>query len=309
MDLEIITVGSRGILFHYSDVKMDSLNEPVNIYVINGKNHLFICDTHLGPDVMKEVVSYLDEQGMTSKPIIVFNSHYDPDHVFGNCFFKDELIISHSKCRSLLETKGEELLEQFEKLKKGNVEIVLPNVVFEKRISFEDEGIEFLHTPAHTEDSSSCIDYPEKILFAGDNILLEPLPYLDRSDVAEFKETLEFYKSLLLSGKIEQIVTTHTDIVTDTKQIDELLNYLENYNSFTVDISNYSFRYKLIHYNNLSEHAKQFQEKGNNQQAIDFSKAAFSMLTELEPEATEDLLKQIVAEKERIKTALSELEE
>ena len=68
---------------------MDSLNEPLNVYVINGTNHVFICDTHLGPDIMKEVVSYLEEQGMTSKSIIVINSHYDPDHVFGNCFFQE----------------------------------------------------------------------------------------------------------------------------------------------------------------------------------------------------------------------------
>ena len=143
---------------------------------------------------------------------------------------------------------------------------------------------------------------------AGDNILQEPLPYIDRSDVVEFKETLEFYRSLLQSGKIEKIVTSHnTELITDTKQIDELINYLENFSTLTVDTSNFILRYKLIHYNNLSEYANKFQEKGNAKQAIDFFEEALAILDDIAKEATEDLQKQIVTEKERIKTALSEL--
>ena len=64
-------VGTRGFFFSFDDPYFTT------IYVISGKNRIFICDTFLGPDPMKEVLNFLDKEGVKDKEIVVFNTHYD----------------------------------------------------------------------------------------------------------------------------------------------------------------------------------------------------------------------------------------
>jgi flavorubredoxin len=81
--MEITTIGSRGVVFTFDDLSTDEYDSPTNVYVINGKEHIFICDTFLGSDSMKGVTDYI-EKNFDEKPIIIFNSHYDYDHHWGN---------------------------------------------------------------------------------------------------------------------------------------------------------------------------------------------------------------------------------
>jgi glyoxylase-like metal-dependent hydrolase (beta-lactamase superfamily II) len=52
----------------------------------------------------------------------------------------------------------------------GEVEICLPNLVFEKELYFPDDKIRIIYTPGHTVDSISVIDEVEKVIHVGDNI-------------------------------------------------------------------------------------------------------------------------------------------
>jgi glyoxylase-like metal-dependent hydrolase (beta-lactamase superfamily II) len=181
-------VGSRGTLFTFEDLG------GTNVYIIEGARYRFICDTFLGPDPMEEIKQYTEDRS-GPKPYIVFNSHADWDHIWGNCAFRHEMILAH---RTVIARMGEEAardLARFGVHKKGPVELVPPTVLFDSEVLFLEEGVRFFHTPGHTEDSSSCLDLVDGVLFVGDN-LEEPVPYVSFGDVQRYIETLRSYAAL-----------------------------------------------------------------------------------------------------------------
>ncbi|MCT4620458.1 MAG: MBL fold metallo-hydrolase [Marinisporobacter sp.] len=207
--MEIKQVGIRGILFTFFELKNSKYDCVTNVYVIKGDKHFFICDTYLGPNYMKKIKKYL-ESNFGKKKYIVFNSHSHWDHIWGNSEFDDCMIIAHEKCKALIEKNGEEELRQNAKLfTNENINIVLPNITFEKKIKFEEEGLEFFYSPGHTEDSASCYDYINNTLFVGDNID-NPIPSsMCWNDLKEYKNTLEQYIKI----DAEIIVQSHGDIM------------------------------------------------------------------------------------------------
>ena len=73
---------------------------------------MYVCDTFLGPDSMKDIARIIKDNGHHEKPVVVFNSHADWDHVWGNCYFEDAMIISHRECRNRMIAEWEEELDQ-----------------------------------------------------------------------------------------------------------------------------------------------------------------------------------------------------
>ena len=53
---------------------------------------------------------------------------------------------------------------------KSDIQMCLPNLVFEDTLYFPDDKIRILHTPGHTADSISVLDEEERIINVGDNI-------------------------------------------------------------------------------------------------------------------------------------------
>ncbi len=82
--MNIKQVGKRGLLFTFYELKNANYDCVTNVYVINGKDHFFICDTYLGPFYMKIIKDYL-ETNFGKKEYIIFNSHSHWDHIWGNC--------------------------------------------------------------------------------------------------------------------------------------------------------------------------------------------------------------------------------
>lgn len=245
--MQIETVGSRGIVFTLMDLSSENFDCPTNVYVINGKDHFFICDTFLGPDSMKLVVNYLEEK-FDEKPKILFNSHAHWDHHWGNCAFPNSLIISHEKTREIMQKKGEEELDKYQKFKKGEVELRFPTLLFQQTLSFPEEEIMFFYSPGHTIDSSSCFDFKDKILFAADN-LEEPIPYLSEVDLYPYLSTYKTYQKL----PVEKYIPGHGPICNDDCLFQQNFEYLK---AFPQLPSNYqsiqeSREYALIHLNNL----------------------------------------------------------
>ena len=132
-------IGKRGHLFIFElgDVGTDT----ANVYVIKGKTHWFVIDTFLGPEAIFEIKSVLNTD-FTEKPTIVVNTHAHFDHFWGNCAFPHATIIAHTLCRQAINTKQQvEYLEKNAKFQQGKVELVAPNLTFENRLVFEDEGV------------------------------------------------------------------------------------------------------------------------------------------------------------------------
>lgn len=187
--MDIKHVGSRGVLFSF-----DEIGGVTNVYVINGTKNIFIIDTFIGPAVMEEVNSYIDKNH-GGKPIIVVNTHYHWDHVWGNCAYKAHPIVAHEKCLEFLTAKGEEDLKKREEHAKGKVEIILPNLIFTEKLKFEEDRVMLFHSPGHTEDSISVYDELDKVLIVGDN-LERPIPYLMAKRLDTYLDTLQNYLSM-----------------------------------------------------------------------------------------------------------------
>lgn len=184
--MNIRQVGNRGVLFSF-----DEIGGITNVYVINGTKHIFIIDTFIGPAVMEQVNSYI-ENNMERKSLIVVNTHYHWDHVWGNCAYKLYPIVAHEKCLEFLAANGEEDLKKHEEYTKGKVEITLPNLTFTDKLIFEEDSVLLFHSPGHTEDSISIYDKKDKVLITGDN-LERPIPYLMARSLDTYLKTLQGY--------------------------------------------------------------------------------------------------------------------
>ena len=175
--MEIKEVASRGILFTFYDIGM-----ATNVYNIVGRDYFFIVDSYLGPKTMEKVDRYLRNR-FGDKKYIVINTHSDWDHIWGNIFFEGGKIIGHRDIAKNILVDGEKYLEKYSKYKRGEVKLLLPNILFDGELEFLDEDIYIFTSKGHTDDSISVVDRRDRVLLAGDNIE-GPIPYLQSRDLS-----------------------------------------------------------------------------------------------------------------------------
>ncbi len=271
INLKVTKVGIRGFVFSFDDPYL------LNIYVIEGDDHVFICDTGLGSETIEEIFTYLKDQRIRSKPYIVFNSHADYDHVWGNHMFKDSQIIAHELSPGIFKKEGEKILKEYSNHKRGKVILTKPNLLFKKKLIFEKEGVEFYHSPGHTLESSSCYDKRDKVLFVGDNIE-SPYPYLNFLNLDDYKATLSEY----LTRNVEVVVSGHDEVMYDTKLIENNLAYLNKLSTWKVDRGHFTKKQRDIHYLNVSRLGEMMMREGNKEEARKFYKEALDILDEVE---------------------------
>jgi len=191
-------------------------------FLINGKNTIYICDTHMGLESMDLLKNFIKNNGWSNKEIIVFNSHYHYDHIWGNCAFQNEKIISQEMCRDRIIERGEYQLEIYSNMyNTTGIEIKAPNITFMNNLEFHDDEIEFIYTPGHTDDSAICIDKRDSIIYVND-LVERPLPHLANENWEQYLETLEMIKAL----SPQVMVSTHSGIVTE-KLLDENILYIK----------------------------------------------------------------------------------
>ncbi len=203
INMHVRKIKSRGYLFTQNLEGWD-----LNMYLIKGERCHYIIDTGLGASNAKEILSLLEGD---SKEIIVVNTHYHWDHIWGNGLFKNHKIIAHSTCRDLISREWTEMLEKNRDYKMGDCELILPNIVFEKELYFPEEQIRLIYTPGHTIDSISILDEKDKVLVASDNIgdtIDEIIPNL-YCDKSYYRETLNLYEKL----DFDTCISGHNDIL------------------------------------------------------------------------------------------------
>ena len=218
-------IGSRGVLVSFDDPFY------TNVYIIFGDEHVFVLDTFLGNDSMKAVHQVIDEKGYARKPIVVFNSHADYDHYWGNGAFKDATIIGHEQCRDRILSEGELSLKKYADHQKGKIKLVPPNRTFQEVLSYDDEQIRFIHSPGHTLDSSSCFDERDRVLFVGDDVE-SPIPYLNHPNFDQYIGTLESF--LVLDWKY--LVAGHDPVLDNTDLVQRNIDYLRRFRDWNLDI-------------------------------------------------------------------------
>lgn len=204
-------------VFIYNELK----DYTTNVFLIEKKSKIFLIDTFCSPDSMEPIKKILADK-YDDKEVIVVNTHFHWDHVWGNSSFKENVIISHELCRELLDKHWEEQLEKNKKYMSGNVEKTLPNLIFKGSISFPNEGIEIFYSPGHTVDSISIFDYDEKILYVGDN-LEKPIIYVENNDIETYIKTLKRY----LDYRPRKIMAGHT-LNLNEEDINKTIKYLND---------------------------------------------------------------------------------
>ena len=189
-------------------IRMLTFDDGISIVLILGKRFIFLCDTHLGPESMDIVKDYLNDKQISQK-LIIFNSHSDWDHIWGNCAFPEALIIGHIYCRKRMSERGLFDLSRLFSLTRGEVNISLPVMTFENRICFEDEEVEFIYAPGHTSDSSICFDRKERVLYIGD-LVEDPIPYIDYEGLDIYIRTLE----MIMDLPADIMISAHSGVIT-----------------------------------------------------------------------------------------------
>ncbi|MFW9894065.1 MAG: MBL fold metallo-hydrolase [Candidatus Thorarchaeota archaeon] len=238
--MQIAKIGKRGLLFSFKDPFL------TNVYVIVSRNWVFILDTFLGSQSMDIVKQELMNEGHSDLPTIIFNSHGDYDHYWGNASFGQSLIVGHDECRDRILAESDEALLANQEQKKGEVIIKAPSLVFSERLSFPDDGLTFFHTPGHTTDSASCYDEIEKILFVGDNVET-PLPYVYNTDIDQFYRTLKSYYEI----DWEIMIASHAPVQFDRVILDMNCEYLDNLRNWRVDLSKLEKEELHLHFHNI----------------------------------------------------------
>lgn len=189
--MNIRKIKNRSVLFTF----YNSPEWDLNIHLIMAEKYNYLIDTGLGSLTVKPVQEYI---GNNAKPLIVINTHYHWDHIWGNGSFEDCPIISHKMCRDFIESKWEAMLEENKGYMDGEVKKCPPNLVFEKELYFAEDGIRVIYTPGHTPDCISVIDEVEKVINVGDNIgdsADEMVPELD-CERSVYLDTLEKYREM-----------------------------------------------------------------------------------------------------------------
>jgi glyoxylase-like metal-dependent hydrolase (beta-lactamase superfamily II) len=205
--MKVIEIGGRGLMFDFEEGET-TLGQTI-VYAIKGEKYIFLCDTQTGPKPMKLVKEYLKNE-LKHKKLIIFNSHYHWDHIWGNDYFENSIIVSHSKARENMIENAEDELKDNSKFVEGKINIKYPDITFDKKLTFEDEGVEFIYAPGHTSGHAICYDKKEKVVFVGD-LVEEPMPMLLDKDLDAFRNSLEY----LLTMDVKTYVTTHSYIATE----------------------------------------------------------------------------------------------
>lgn len=142
-----------------------------------GNEGVLVVDSRYTPELARQLLDGI--RSVTDAPIrYVVNTHYHPDHVWGNSVFKEEgaVIVSQTQTRAdiekysplYLEYYREARQEAYEQLK--DVTIVLPDTTFDDEFSIDLGGVEVMlrhFGPGHTAGDCVVLIPKEKIMFTG----------------------------------------------------------------------------------------------------------------------------------------------
>ncbi len=172
-------------------------------------------------------------------------THYHGDHVFGLTSFKDAVIFASPQLAANMRQRmsAEWSPEAFAEWKQQDptvqewideVEFIIPPLLVHQRMDIADgdQIVEFHYVGGHTSCSVAAYYPSEKILFAGDLIFAERLPYAGdpTCDPEQWIAALKAWLKL----DIARVIPGHGP-VTDTSEIQRQVEFLERLKAATID--------------------------------------------------------------------------
>lgn len=179
--------------------------------VVLTKEGAVLIDTLYYPDECRAIQQFVEER--LGYPVrYVINTHYHADHTTGTYLYPSAVVISHARCRELLDTIGRDGLRQVKEqiTEFADAELVLPNlVVRDGTLDVEIGGrtIRLIHMPGHSPDLIGVHILDENILFASDTMM--PVPTIFDGRMDDIIESLK----LVMEIKPDTVVQGHGEVV------------------------------------------------------------------------------------------------
>jgi len=192
--------------------------EEVISYLIVGTKQALLFDTGMGIGNIKSIVARL-----TSRPIVVLNSHTHDDHVGGNWQFLFVYGMDTSFTRANAKGSREDaqaeiakdqicgaLPKNFDPAKYSTKPWKISLFVHDHfKINLGGRSVEIISTPGHTPDSISLIDRVNGLLFTGDTFYPGGKIWLYRPET-DFPAYLASVKKLVaLEPQIKLVLGSH----------------------------------------------------------------------------------------------------
>ncbi len=187
------------------------LYAQVNAGAIVGPDWSVLIDTLAYPEETHEIRDFLENR-LNSPVRYVINTHHHADHTLGTCLFPEAIVISHSLCRRLLETKGREALSEAQHLNREllDVHIVLPDIIYSDggiSLRVGKRTLKLVFLPGHSEDGMGVLLVEDRVLFSGD--IMMPIPYVVDGDFNVMVENLKRIPQM----NLENLVQGHGEVI------------------------------------------------------------------------------------------------
>ena len=192
-------------------------SEEVISYLIVGQKQALLFDTGMGIADIRKIASRL-----TSRPVVVLNSHTHDDHVGGNWQFNSIFGMDTAFTRE--NAKGSTADAQAE-IAPGEICGNLPKGFDPKayrtkpwhisffihdgfRINLGGRTVEVIATPGHTPDAVALIDRDNKLLFTGDTYYPAPIwLYRPETDLAAYEKSIA--RLAALASEVNTVLGAH----------------------------------------------------------------------------------------------------
>lgn len=203
-----------------------------------GGNCVIVIDTTMFTKTALDFRRNLEKHFDLPLKYLVY-THYHGDHVFGGKAFKDLIKIGSSITADNLNqgwhVEWKEGLEKEDPLAEGGLEILPPEIVFNKKLTIRenDQMIDIVHSDGHTSGSSYILFPSEKVLFAGDLIFEDSFPYACDyvCNPDKWIDALESFKTM----NIDKIVPGHGPVLNKKSDIDKHLKFFKELRKVTLD--------------------------------------------------------------------------
>jgi cyclase len=170
-----------------------------------------LIDTLFYPDETRAVKEFIENRlGLIVRYVI--NTHYHADHTLGTFLFPDAQVISHTRCRELLDEVGRNGLDEMKSQSPEfeDAEVILPDVIFDAgwlNIYLGGKTIRLLHCPGHSPDLVCVMVVDDRILFASDTIM--PVPTMFDGSYTDLTNSLNG----MLEMKLDGVVRGHGEVI------------------------------------------------------------------------------------------------
>jgi Zn-dependent hydrolases, including glyoxylases len=222
-------------------------------------DRVIVFDTFYSPSAARDLRKAA-EMLSCGRPITVINSHNHIDHIRGNQFFKDCMIISSEACRSTMkdsiqatidevtaipaseiETMRKDIINETDEMKRSAINpilrcidnmtkepmvITLPDLTMKDKMVIYGEGRTaelYSFEIGHSMGDTMMFIPEENILFTGDLVFIDVHPWLGDGDCNKLKEICSFINGI----NANHIIPGHGPIG-DNNSVKTLINYIEH---------------------------------------------------------------------------------